>query len=278
MAWRLALVPATALAGALVTAAAAFAASPLVDPTVPAKHEADPIILTGLDFPQWSARANQTAKLPLTDLEDCAGTVDPSRGGSPNDWLVADSDCAHNNYATPEVDSGDTLGDGPPIDELLGYRWNDKSRKFTQIPFQVDEQFTRYLDNSASGFALYSGEDQHTTYAFGREGFRMRKEDPSNPCHALPDSPTAQDPVKGLDDNDELVFMASDAGAQAPSGATVPKGIDGVREVRTDDPANPAATPKYAYVMKAASDGPKPAFDASNGYVRYLRDADSDMF
>jgi hypothetical protein len=271
MAWRLALVLSTALTAALATAVMALGAPPVVDPSVPAKHDADPIVLTGLDFPQWSARSNQTAKLPLTDLADCNGSVDPSRGSSPNDWLVADPDCKHNNYATPEVDTGDSLGDGTPADQLLAYRWNGK--KFVQIPLQVDEQFTRYLDNSASGFAIYSGEDQHTTYQFDREGFRMRKEDPSDPCHALPDSPTATDPVKGLDDNDELAFMASDAGPQAPAGATLPKGIEGVREVRIDDPTNPKATPRYAYVMKAAADGPKPAFDASNGYVRYTRDA-----
>jgi len=276
MAWRLPLVLATSLAAALATAVTALGASPVVDPGVPAKHDADPVILTGLDFPQWSARSNQTAKLPATDLKDCSGTIDPSRGSSPNDWLVQDDNCAHNNYAQPEVDTGDTLGDGTPTDRLLGYRWNGK--KFVQIPFQVDEMFTRYLDNSASGFAVYSGEDQHTTYAFDREGFRLRKEDPADPCHALADSPTATDPVKGLDDNDELVFMAGDAGAQAPAGAQLPKGIDGVRAVRIDDPTNPSAAPKYAYVMKAAADGPKPAFDASNGYVKYTRDANSDTF
>src|SRR3954452_5595194 len=204
MASRLPLLLSAAVAAALATAVTALGASPVVDPNVAAKHDADPIILTGLDFPQWSARSNQTAKLPLTDLKDCDGTVAPSCGGSPNDWLGSDPNCAHNNYPTPEVDTGNALGDGTPVDQLLGYRWNDKSKKFQQIPFQVDEEFTRYLDNSASGFAIYSGEDQHTTYAFDREGFRMRKEDPSNPCHALPDSPTAQDPVKGLDHNDEV--------------------------------------------------------------------------
>src|SRR3954470_3785110 len=115
MAWKLPLVLASALAAALIAAVTALGASPVVDPTVPAKHEADPIILTGLDFPDWSARSNQTAKLPATDLKDCSGSVDPNRGGSPNDWLVADENCAHNNYATPEVDTGDTLGDGTPI-------------------------------------------------------------------------------------------------------------------------------------------------------------------
>ena len=274
MARRLALVLSTAIAAALATAVTALGASPVVDPTVPAKHDADPIILTGLDFPQWSARSNQTAKLPLTDLQDCSGTVDPSRGGSPNDWLVADSDCEHNHYATPEVDTGDKLGDGTPTDRLLGYRWNPKANKFTPIPFQVDEMFTRYLDNSASGFALYSGEDQHTTYAFDREGFRLRKEDPANPCHALPDSPTAVDPVKGLDDNDELVFMAGDAGPQAPANAALPRGIEAAREVRVTDPSNPGAA-TYAYVMKAGAKGPHADAD---GYVKYTRDANSDYF
>src|SRR3954470_20857473 len=118
MAWRLPLVLSTALTAALATAVAALGASPVVDPTVPAKHDADPIILTGLDFPQWSARSNQTAKLPLTDLQDCAGTVDPRRGSAPNDWLVADTDCKHNNYAQPEVDTGNALGDGTPVNQL----------------------------------------------------------------------------------------------------------------------------------------------------------------
>jgi len=35
---------------------------------------------------------------------------------------------------------------------------------------------------------------------------------------------------------------------------------------------------KYAYVMKASPGGPKPAFDASNGYVHYERDANADLF
>ena len=67
---------------------------------------------------------------------------------------------------------------------LLGYRWNDETERFEQIRFQVDEVFTRYLDNSASGFSVYSGEDQHTTYAYDREGFRWYEQDP--PTRACP--------------------------------------------------------------------------------------------
>src|SRR6478735_8291497 len=99
MSWKAGLTLFASISAAAVTAASSFAASPVVDPTVAAKHDADPIVLTGLDFPQWSARSNVTAKLPATDLKDCSGTIDPSRGSSPNDWLVQDDNCAHNNYA-----------------------------------------------------------------------------------------------------------------------------------------------------------------------------------
>ncbi|MEA2492948.1 MAG: hypothetical protein QOJ29_859, partial [Thermoleophilaceae bacterium] len=122
MAWKPALVLSTSIAAALATAVTAFGASPspVVDPTVAASHEAEPIILTGANLPFWSKPANQTAKLPLTDLTDCNGSVDPSRGSSPNDWLVASPNCAHNNYAKPEVDTGDSLGDGIPTNQMLG--------------------------------------------------------------------------------------------------------------------------------------------------------------
>jgi hypothetical protein len=238
-------------------------AAPVVDPSVPAKREGDPVVLTGQDFPGWSAPSNQTAKLPITDLANCQ---------------TFDEKCEHNHYAQPEVDTGDKLGAGTPTRQLLGYRYDAKHKRFAQIPFQVDEVFTRYLSNPASSFSVYSGEDQHTTYAYDREGFRYTKSDAANPCLARPDSPAAKDPVPGLDNNDELAFMASDAGPQAPAGAKLPKGIEGMREVKVSDPTNPSAEPSYAYVMKAGPKGPEPAFDASNGYVHYTRDANADTF
>lgn len=36
----------------------------------------------------------------------------------------------------------------------------------------------RYLDNSASGFSVYSGNDQHTTYSFDREGYHYSASEP----------------------------------------------------------------------------------------------------
>src|SRR3954467_1542895 len=111
MSWKAVFTLSVALAAPRATAISALGATPVVDPTVAAKHDADPIILTGLDFPQWSARSNQTAKLPATDLQTCSGTVEPN-GTDPNEWLHQDEDCVHNNYAKPEVDTGNALGDG----------------------------------------------------------------------------------------------------------------------------------------------------------------------
>jgi hypothetical protein len=239
-----------------------------VDPTVPAKRDTEPVVLTGASFGEWSSNSDASVKLPLTDLIGC------------NEAQHNRDNCSHNDYVKPEVDTGgQTVRPGVPVDRLLGYRWDDQAGRWRQIPFQVDEVFTRYLDNSASGFAVYSGQDQHTTYAFDREGFRFTQSDPNNPCLARPPGgvQTTADPVKGLDANDELAFMHSDAGPAAPSGTPLPAGIEGSRAVAITDPLNPGV-PKMVYVMLAAANGPHAQFNASNGYVHYARDPNADYF
>jgi hypothetical protein len=254
---------------ALVLAVPALSdALPVPDPTIEAKRDTEAVVLTGADLDGWSVPANQTVKLPLLDFPESF------------QCFADDSTCdTHNDYAKPEVDTSVAGQEGTPVDRVLGYRWDAATKKFVQIPFQVDEVFTRYLDNSASGFAFYSGEDQHTTYAYDREGFRFTESDPDNPCVATPgDGPaTTADPVKGLDANDELAFMAEDGGPQAPRTAPLPAGIEEARRVQLTDPLDPA-TQTFVYVMKAAPEGPRPAFDATNGYVQYTRDANADYF
>src|SRR5947209_178724 len=235
--------------------------APVVNPAISPDRSVEPIVLTGANFPGWAAPANQTVKLPLTDLKDC-----PPGSNTDN--------CQHNRYVQPEVNAQLPI-QGTPTDRLLGYRWD--GQRFAQIPFQVDKVFTRYIENDASGFGIYSGADQHTTYQYPREGFRYTASAPGNPCLAPPDSPAATDPVKGLDTNDELAFMASDAAAQAPANAPLPRGIGGVRAVTVRDPFNQGQT-SYVYVMKANANGPKPAYNASNGYVSYTRDPNADFF
>ena len=193
--------------------------------------------------------------------------------------LADDDNCdQHNNYAEPELDSQDQAQRAAPRSTGCSATAGTATR-FEQIPFQVDEMFTRYLDNAASGFAVYSGEDQHTTYAFDREGFRFTEQDPDNPCLARPANgqATTPDPVSGLDDNDELVFMASDAADPPPQ---TPRFRRASRTCeRSGSPIRRTRRRRgCAYVAKAAADGPEPAYNADNGYVHYERDANADLF
>jgi len=244
-----------ALCLGLTAPVVAYAATgPLADPTVPAQRETEAVVLHGSDLAAWAAPGNITAKLPFTDLTCVQATG---------------QECEHNSYVKPEVDTGNTLGaavKGADVRRLSGWRWTGK--RFVERPFQVDEVFTRYLDNANSGFAVYSGQDQHTTYAFEREGFRWTK----GTCVASPDSAVAKDPVPGLDTDDEIAFMAADTGSEAPDSAALPRGATDAMEIAVADPLTQQA--RFFYVMR----GRIPAFTARNGYVHYQRDRDADRF
>jgi hypothetical protein len=238
----------------------------------PAARETEPVVLTGANFPGWSARSDVTAKAPGTGGKLCNG----SQLGSP----VGSGSCTHNQYEAPDATTGNALGDGVAVNRLIGYHWDARHSEFRQIPFQVDEMATRYLSNNNSGFAFYSETDQNLTYVWDQDRFNWTGEDAADPCHAVARDGKAStaDPVAGLDDNDELSFMAGDAGPQAPAEAPLPRGTVESRQVVLTDPYT--GEQGYAYVMLAdtAPGGAKPHFDATNGYVRYMPDADSDTF
>jgi hypothetical protein len=284
-----------ALAAAAAAAVVVPAHGRVVDATVPAARDADPVVLTGGQLGDWAAPANLTVRQPQADLTECQVRVDPTATGDPTEGgagslgQVVQQGCPegydeHSHYGEPLVDTASDDVQGTPTSRLLGLRWDEKRKRFEQIRFQVDEVFTRYLNNTASGFAIYSGEDQHTTYAYDREGFRFTQSDGpdgDDPCTARmkPGDAPAADPVKGLDHNDELAFMAFDAGPRAPAGAPLPKGVDAIKPVALSDPTNPSAPRLYVYVARASEqDGLRPAYSARNGYVRYQRDADADQF
>ncbi|MDQ3964190.1 MAG: thrombospondin type 3 repeat-containing protein [Actinomycetota bacterium] len=241
-------------------------------------RETEPVVLTGAHFGEWAVPADTTAKVPTVDGARC----EASKEGAPEP-IGSEEACTHNAYEDPEVSSSTATNaaglSGVPVQRLLGYRWDGDS--FEQIPFQVDEMFVRYLSNNNSGFSFYSETDQHTSYAFDREGFRWTQDygaerpgDPLAPCIAKPDSDVAEDPLAGLDSDDELVFMARDARGRATANAPLPQGIEDSFEVEVVDPLTGAR--QYIYVMRAAEGGPAPEFDASNGYVRYQRDDPED--
>ena len=250
----------------------------------------DPVIVIGAQFPTWSGGPEVTFREPQTptnyETADAQGTLPkPLRsdcyapGQNPYD---PDDTGDHSCSQAPRVSVYGTPGrTGVPVERLLGYRWSGSD--FEQIPLQVDERFTRYLSNNASGFAFYSGVDQYVTYAFDREGYRFTDNDPADPCRPIARSDpryggerivAEPDPLPGLDDNDEIAFMVRSTGIQAPADAVLPSGIESAQEVVVADPSDPGQL-RYAYVMLAGEDGPTPAFNASNGFVRYQPDANA---
>ncbi|HET6404281.1 MAG TPA: hypothetical protein VFH78_06510 [Candidatus Thermoplasmatota archaeon] len=148
-----------------------------------------------------------------------------------------------------------------PVDEVAVFRWEGGA--FVRVVSQVDERFVRYLTNYASDFAPYSQSDMELTYAFDAEGARKTGEAPGEPWRAaFAGAATTPDPVPGFDSDDELVFLAGDAGARAPAHA-------GLLEVELLDPLTGAR--RYAYVGRAAPVAFEPL-------VTYARDADADLY
>jgi len=300
-------------------------AGPSTNPGVPLSQSpvrsVEPVVLTGQQFPTWSAGPEVTAREPMSPLNTTAdGKPYPvSQGSEPKQFQ---SDCYDSTPGGPDygsakdpnyTDNGDhncyqssrspvrtdPLASGVDPRRILGYRWNPKAKRFTQIPFQVDQVFTRYVTNNASNFAFYSGVDQDTDYAYDREGFRFLANRPPAPgtaptadvCQAIPFDGRKTNPTSFYDgqsttpspngfhmvDKDELSFMAKDAGVQAPATAMMPKGIIDSYTVTVRDPEN--GTTGYVYVALAGSKGPEPAYTVANSpYVHYRRDPDANLF
>ena len=230
----------------------------------------EPVVLTGAQFPGWSAGPEFSAREP-TQPPNSECTNDEGDGLS------------HNCSEPSRIPNNPNVG--AKVDRLLGYRWNSDADAFEPIPFQVDERFTRYLSNLASncnpagpfcvGWGGYSAADAQMSYVFDRDSYKFI----AGECTAemKPGAVRDTDPVVGLDDNDELTFLYRDAGKEeaAPS-ATLPEGVGEMRKIRVVDPSAPDAPPAYVYV--GLSDGVEPAFTAANGYVRNVRDADADRY
>jgi cysteine-rich repeat protein len=159
---------------------------------------------------------------------------------------------------------------GIPVDEIAAYRWDGAA--FQEIPVQVDEMYPYCLANPNSDFGVYSGIDMELGYAWDVESWKMT----AGVCskeYAPGDGPMP-DPVAALDDDDEIVFMASDAGTQAPVAATEPAGATDGQAIVLVDPLDPL-TLRYVYLFRKPGGS---SFDASNGYVAYVRDANADEY
>ncbi len=249
----------------------------------------EPIVMSGSQFPSWSAGAEISAKEPTVPP---TSSCEHDTANGPSDLGFTEGYVVHNCSEAPLISNAQNPDaqqprvklpnprEGADVDKLAGYRWTGSS--FEQRPFQVDERFYRYISNFASncgngdsgfcvGFGAYAGADKQLSYVYDRDVYKINSS-ASDPCFADPNAGTPeQDPIKGLDDNDELTFLFRDAGdRQAPPTAR-PAGIADLKEVRIDDPANPGK-PLYFYIGYGDV---AHEFDADNGYMRYQREADS---
>ena len=216
---------------------------------VPAR-DVEPVVLQGAQLAGWSRSAAQGLGKTLPE------------------HVSADARDAHNGTLIVPPDARP----GVPVDEIVAYKWNDTG--FVEIPVQVDERFPYFLSNARSDSffgPVYSSTDEELTYEWDVESWKMI----AGECQkAYPEGEgPMEDPVTTLDDDDEVVVMASDAGGQAPLGVG-PHGTTGEQrqEIRLVDPRDPTAA-RYVYLFQNP-DGS--SFDSSNGYVRYERDANAD--
>jgi len=213
---------------------------------VTAARDVEPVVITGAEVASWSGPQQTIVCQPY-----------------PSGALIGNRD-AHNGIevAPPAI--------GVPVDEIAAYRWD--GAQFVEIPVQVDEMYYYCLSNPNSDFGVYSGTDKELTYAWDVESWKKV----AGECTAeyAPGESAKPDPVPTLDADDEIVFMASDAGGQAPVGTLPPAGATDMQALTIIDPLN-AANVSFVYLVRKPGGS---SFDAANGYVDYARDANADQW
>lgn len=236
------------IASSLVSATTAAAA-----PSDLPNRNVEAIVLTGAQLPGWSGPAADGFAKPYPN----GASEDP-----PYPEKIGERDAHAGTLITPPAEAWSDINP----DEVVAYSMVEGAWK--EIPVQVDERFPYFLANPNSGFGFYSGTDKELTYEWDVESWKKT----AGQCLAqYPEGESAmEDPVLTLDNDDEIVFMASDAGAQA-TGA--PEGITGPRqEITITDPLSPTAE-RYVYLFTRPGGS---TFSGENGYVSYARDADAD--
>jgi hypothetical protein len=205
-----------------------------------------PVVLTGLQLPTWSRLA-------------ATGTPNPYPSGA-----LQDERSAHNGRIVVPEDART----GVDPNKVVAYKWD--GHQFVEVPVQVDQRFPYFLANPNSDFGVYSGTDTELTYQWDVESWKKT----AGQCETAypPNEGPTIDPVPTLDDDDEIVVMASDTGAQAPAGELGPVGTEaGTRqEVAVLDPLNQQSTYVYLFLKDGGS--------KARGYVHYERDADADQW
>ena len=252
-----------------------------------AAREVEAVVLTGAQLTGWSAVPAQGVPHPYPSGTGLASQC--RSNGGPEAFCNGLGDALADTPLDPEVRSahngsfiyppayvhGETqpVAGGVPVEQIAAFAYTAEG-SWHEIPVQVDERFPYFLANSRSDFGVYSGTDEELSYAWDVERWDPT-DDPERQCFSTAPRGTP-DPVAGLDDDDELVFMARDAGVRAPPDSqpgTVPAGARS-QLVTLADPLNPA-TPRFVYLYQRSSGS---SFAGAPHYVRYARHADADQW
>lgn len=238
-------------------------ASGSVQQAASAERRIEPVILTGGQLPGWSVPAAQGIAKPYPDGVSEAGAV-------PGPFEL-DNRSAHNGtliYPAPGME--DQIPSGADVNRIAAYRYDSSTDRFVEIPVQVDERMPYFLANANSSFSFYSGTDPELSYVWDREMWNAYGEG----CIAEY-APATPDPVRGLDDDDEVVFMAGDAG-DLKADNNFPNDWDAVQVVSLLDPLQGEAAPPRAVYLVQKNGGS--SFASANGYVNYQRNTDADQW
>ena len=267
---------ARATATGTITDDDAAPATALGCPTLPnaaatAPRRAEVVVINGAQIAQWAVPAAQGSAYPYPSGVIFTAPFTPAQ------IQKLDGRSAHNGEIVYPPPGAPAALMGKPAERIAAYKWD--GTKFVEVPVQVDQKFPYFLANSHSDFSVYSGTDEELTYQWDRERWTNDDVSASNPCIAKYAVGMA-DPVTGLDEDDEIAFMAQDTGGKAPQ-AMQPVDADrdtaeALQEVTISDPLNPGC-PSYVYLgIKKA--GKLPAFANREVYVKYRRDADADQW
>jgi poly(3-hydroxybutyrate) depolymerase len=239
-----------------------------------AARKAEPVVLTGAQLPGWAVPAAQG--IAETYPSGVGGDGEPI-----SEPMGLNKRSAHNGqliYPAPGTEA--FVPTGVPVSEIAAFRFDPGHPDadgfgYVEIPVQVDERMPYFLANAESDFSFYSGTDPELTYVWDREAWNAS----GDGCNAqYPDA--TPDPIAGIDEDDEIVFMATDAGEMNPSNS-FPANWKAVQLIALNDPLlgnlNPNNTggQRFVYLVQKSEGS---SFNRSNGYVKYQRQADADQW
>lgn len=136
---------------------------------------------------------------------------------------------------------------GVGVDRIFGYRYSGAG--FRPKPIQIDERaLVRYNK-------VYGG-----CYTYSQASFLAYTDE---------DTYTGGDPLPNFDADDELVFLARDAGGKAPANAPAPANVDpgsGI-ELVLENPPGLTGGPAYFYLFTSSTNAQPPSSEVDYSFV-----------